>query len=62
MNAHVDLSASKRALLEKMMRGVLPLATRQAFLIKDGKVVWHDAKAATDQQAEDIKRELAAAK
>jgi peroxiredoxin Q/BCP len=48
--------------VEKMMRGVVPLATRQAFLIKDGKVVWHDAKASTDQQAEDIKRELAAAK
>jgi thioredoxin-dependent peroxiredoxin len=48
--------------VEKMMRGVIPLASRQAFLIKDGKVVWHDAKASTDQQAEDIKRELAAAK
>ena len=46
--------------VEKMMRGTLPLASRQAFLIKDGKVVWHDAKASTDQQAEDIKRELAA--
>jgi peroxiredoxin Q/BCP len=46
--------------VERMLKGVIPLATRQAFLIKDGKVVWHDAKAATDQQAEDIKRELAA--
>jgi len=45
--------------VQKMMRGVLPLASRQAFLIKDGKVVWHDARAATEQQAADIKRELA---
>lgn len=48
--------------VEKMMKGLLTLATRQCFLIKDGKVVWHDAKASTDQQAADIKRELAAAK
>lgn len=34
------------------------LATRQCFLIKNGRIVWHDAKAATDQQAEDIKRVL----
>ena len=30
------------------------MATRQAFLIKDGKVVWHDDKAATEAQAADI--------
>jgi peroxiredoxin Q/BCP len=34
-------------------------AQRQCFLIKGGKVVWHDAKASTAQQAEDIRRELA---
>lgn len=44
--------------VQRVMRGVLPFASRQAFLIKDGKVVWHDAKASTDQQAEDIKRVL----
>lgn len=44
--------------VEKMMKGLLSLATRQCFLIKDGKIVWHDAKASTDQQAEDIKRVL----
>ena len=38
---------------------VVGLATRQCFLIKGGKIVWHDAKASTDKQAEDIKRELA---
>jgi peroxiredoxin Q/BCP len=31
-----------------------PLATRQAFLIKDGKVVWVDYKASTKQQAADV--------
>ncbi len=44
--------------VEKMMKGLIPLATRQCFLIKGGKVVWHDAKASTDQQAADIKRVL----
>jgi peroxiredoxin Q/BCP len=44
--------------VEKMMKGLLSLATRQCFLIKGGKIVWHDAKASTDQQAEDIKRVL----
>ncbi len=38
---------------------VVGLATRQCFVIKDGKVVWHDAKASTEKQAEDIKAVLA---
>lgn len=37
---------------------VVGLATRQCFLIKGGKIVWHDAKASTDKQADDIKRVL----
>jgi len=44
--------------VERMLKGVLPLASRQAFLIKNGKVVWHDKKAATTEQAADIKRVL----
>ena len=44
--------------VEKMLKGLFSLATRQCFLIKSGKVVWHDAKASTDQQAADIKRVL----
>lgn len=48
--------------VDKILRGALNLATRQCFLIKDGNVVWHDSKASTDQQAADIKRELAALK
>ncbi|MCB1225296.1 MAG: peroxiredoxin, partial [Verrucomicrobiales bacterium] len=38
------------------------LASRQAFLISKGRIVWHDGKASTDQQAADIQRELAALK
>lgn len=34
------------------------LATRQAFIIKDGKVVWHDPKASTATQAEDVEAAL----
>jgi peroxiredoxin Q/BCP len=34
------------------------IATRQAFLFKDGKLVWRDLKAATKKQANDVLREL----
>lgn len=39
-----------------------PMATRQAFLIKDGTIVWADYKAATAKQAEDVLKVLAAQK
>ncbi len=35
------------------------IASRQAFLIKDGKIVWADYKAATSKQAEDVLKVLA---
>lgn len=36
------------------------IASRQAYLIKDGKIVWCDYKAATTKQAEDVLKVLAA--
>ena len=39
---------------------LMGLATRQAYLIKDGKVVWADYKASTTQQADDVLKALAA--
>ncbi len=48
--------------VEKMAKGLLSLAKRSCFLVKDGKVVWQDYQAATDQQAADIKRVLAETK
>lgn len=33
---------------------LLGFASRQAFLIRDGKVVWHDASASTKDQAVDV--------
>lgn len=30
------------------------MSTRQAFLIVDGQIVWHDSSASTDKQAQDI--------
>lgn len=45
--------------VERMLKGLVALATRQCFLIKDGKVVWQDKKASTEEQAADIKRVLA---
>jgi peroxiredoxin Q/BCP len=44
--------------VEKMINGLLNLASRQCFLVKDGKVVWQDKKASTSEQAADIKRVL----
>jgi peroxiredoxin Q/BCP len=35
------------------------IATRQAFLIKDGKIVWADYKAATTKQAADVLKVIA---
>lgn len=43
--------------VERMGNG---FATRQAFLIRDGKVVWRDARASTDQQAADVLKALGA--
>lgn len=42
--------------VETMKNG---MATRQCFIIKNGKVVWHDPKAATDRQADDVKAAIA---
>ncbi|MBI3929662.1 MAG: peroxiredoxin [Armatimonadetes bacterium] len=33
-------------------------ANREAFLIKKGKVIWHDGSASTKEQAADVLREL----
>lgn len=33
-------------------------AARQAFLVKDGKIIWADYKAKTDKQAEDVLKVL----
>lgn len=44
--------------VNRIVKGDANLASRQAFLIKGGKVVWKDTKASTDQQAADIKRVL----
>jgi len=36
----------------------LGFASRQAFLIKDGNVVWHDASASTTDQAADVMKAI----
>ena len=38
--------------------GLLPFASRQCFLIRKGRIVWHDASASTATQADDIRRVL----
>ena len=43
----------------KVAKNPLGMATRQAFIIKGGKVVWHAPKASTATQADDIKAALA---
>ncbi len=37
-------------------------ASRQAYLFKDGKLVWRDLKASTDQQGEDVLKALESSK
>lgn len=34
-------------------------ANREAFLIKDGQLVWHDDSASTDKQADDVLAQMA---
>ncbi len=34
------------------------VSAREAFIISEGRIVWHDNKASTDKQAEDIKAAL----
>ena len=41
---------------------VMGMASRQCFLVQKGKVVWHDPKASTDKQADDLKVVLASLK
>ncbi len=54
--ADSDSTVQKAFGVPKM--GVTSLATRQAYLIKDGKVVWADYKASTDKQAADVLKVL----
>jgi peroxiredoxin Q/BCP len=42
--------------------GVPGAMNRQSFLMKDGKVVWRELKASTKDQADDVKKALAADK
>jgi peroxiredoxin Q/BCP len=37
---------------------LIKLAAREAFIIKEGKVVWHDPSASTSTQGADIKAAL----
>ncbi|HSI64785.1 MAG TPA: peroxiredoxin [Candidatus Saccharimonadia bacterium] len=42
----------------KVQKNAKGMATRQCFIIKDGKVVWHDPKGATETQADEVKAAL----
>jgi len=41
-----------------MMGGVLPLASRQSFIVKDGKIAWTSLKAQTKGSAEEVQKAL----
>jgi peroxiredoxin Q/BCP len=41
-----------------MMMGVLPLASRQSFIVKDGKIAWNSLKAQTKDSAEEVQKAL----
>lgn len=42
----------------KVQKNARGMATRQCFIIKNGKVVWHDPKGATETQADEVKAAL----
>ena len=42
----------------KVPQMLMGMAQRQCFLIQKGKVVWHDAKASTDKQADELRAVL----
>jgi thioredoxin-dependent peroxiredoxin len=41
-----------------MMMGVLPLASRQSFIVKDGKIAWNSLKAQTKGSADEVQKAL----
>ena len=41
-----------------MMGGILPFATRQSFIVKDGKIAWNSLKAETKGSAEEVQKAL----
>jgi len=40
------------------MMGVLPIASRQSFIVKDGKIAWNSLKAQTKGSAEEVQKAL----
>lgn len=44
--------------VSKVLGGWLPFSSRQCFLIQNGQIIWHDSKASTTEQADDIRRAL----
>lgn len=41
-----------------MMKGLIPLASRQSFIVKDGKIAWTSLKAQTKGSAEEVQKAL----
>ncbi|MCE0484605.1 MAG: peroxiredoxin [Methylacidiphilales bacterium] len=40
------------------MMGILPLASRESFIVKDGKVAWNSIHAQTKESAEEVQKAL----
>ena len=41
-----------------MMKGLLPLASRESFIVKDGKIAWNSLNAQTKGSAEEVQKAL----
>jgi peroxiredoxin Q/BCP len=41
-----------------MMGGLIPVASRQSFIVKDGKIAWNSLKAQTKGSAEEVQKAL----
>ena len=56
--ADADSKVAEAFGVPMMMGGLIPLASRQSFIIKDGKVAWNSLKAQTTGSAEEVQKAL----
>jgi hypothetical protein len=40
------------------MGGLIPVATRQSFIVKDDKIAWNSLKAQTSSSAQEVQKAL----
>jgi peroxiredoxin Q/BCP len=56
--ADTDGSVAKAFGVPMMMGGLIPVATRQSFIVKDDKIAWNSLKAQTSSSAQEVQKAL----